>query len=638
MQTTQWLLDQRQGVRNVNDIKTWLAELPLLDARTAQHRLIALLTELDECAIAPGDLLPMLEALRRPVVQAQAAYSARYAGKAAPLAHSERTAYAHARTLWQAFEAAYTRAARFDWSEAKVYVGQATVRESAQQMIAQALPWQRALWCAVQRLREAPRAHRRSAAGEWASALAIVQQAQAAGIVDTDIRDSHHPKGHTTIGATLVRALLTERLTERLSERLTTSAQLFSASEYDAASALAERWAHRVQLLAPSRPKDDEPTLDHASAAREEARRAQLLSLSVHAAEFELEIKSLRRALRALVTNPAAVADDDQLLKALPQGLAEKLESVWLPPAPKHQFKLARAAQAGSSLSAQFAAAHQLEQAMLQRGLPLAGEGAALVAVALDASACTLLATGAPFAVPLHARSQYEYTRQEAERLFVFQHGDALGAAQRATDTAELTARYESWQVRAGWRREEAQPSGIFNEASTHSRQSSIQIRLLRPLDQAGARVRVGQLIAFSVINPLQPAGTPCVGLVRWACEHDEVALDLDDPTTRAATDSAPHLELGIELFTQKTLGIALQTAKPNQATQWIAAYQLDPAPIIGQAHLLIPAGLAQVGSVLDWADQQGKHQATVHAMIERSAESGAPGAMDQVMVTRHRG
>ena len=633
MQTTQWLLDQRQGVRTVSDIKTWLAELPLLDARTAQHRLIALLTELDERAIAPGDLLPMLEALRRPVVQAQAAYSARYAGKAVPLAHSERTAYAHARTLWQAFEAAYTRAARFDWSEAKVYVGQATVRETAQQMIAQALPWQRALWCAVQRLREAPRAHRLNSAADWASALAIVQQAQAAGIVDTDIRDSHHPKGHTTIGATFVRALLGDRLTR--------SAQLFSASEYDAASALAERWAHRAQLLALGRPKEDEPTLDHASAAREEARRAQLLSLAVHGAEFELEIKSLRRALRALVTNPAAVAEDDQLLKALPQGLAEKLESAWLPPTPQHQFnqiKRARAAKAVSAISAQFAAAHQIEQAMLQRGLPLAGEGAALVAVALDASACTLLATGAPFAVPLHARSQYEYTRQEAERLFVFQHGDALGAAQRATDTAELTARYESWQARSGWRREEAQSIIVYQEASAHSSKESIQIMLLRPLDQAGTRVRVGQFIAFSVVNPLQPAATPCVGLVRWTCEHDELALDLDDPTTRAATDSAPHLELGIELFTQSTLGIALQTGKPNQPSQWLPAYQLDPTPIIGQAHLLIPAGLAQIGSTLTWADAQGKHQATVHAIIERSAERGAPGAMDQVMVTQHRG
>ncbi len=581
MQQTEWLLEQRYGVTTARAAKHWLSEIPISDTRAAQHSFCALLDELDEQAISAGELLPILETLRASIIDVQAAYSARYAGKPVPLAHAERVAFDHTVALWQRLEAAYQRTAEFDWS------GGVVRGDQAGDQTAQALPWQRALWCAVQRLQEYPRGHRAIPPGGWASALRILHLAEQGAIADTPVRDRHHPKGLTTIEATFVRGLLSHA-----------AAQL-PLKEYDAACLVAQRWAHRATLM-PDSPSS-ERTLDFAAAKRYER---DVRRMSVEDADFGLNVQRLRRALQTLISNPDSVPEDDAVLRTLPQTTATRLLHLWNAKDPNvRQFARHRVSLAGDALSAK----ETIGGALRTVGVTLA----------LDVQTAYLIVAGTPFAPPAHVRSSLDYTREEAERLFIFQHG---GNAHHEADIGLLAARLEAWQV--------------LDESATG-------FRLARPLDGSGsapARVRAGQLVALAmVVESIAAAGSkpaksvpkavPVLCVIRWVRESTGVVVE--------EGALPPSIEIGIELIPGEAQGIAVALPPPpgsdatrKAQTTWTPAYTLRPKigaghsrVITGAVELVLPhsaLGLARVGINLHYADADAKYQATIHEVVER--------------------
>ena len=577
MQQTEWLLEQRYGVTTARAAKHWLSEIPITDTRAAQHSFCALLDELDEQGISAGELLPILETLRASIIDAQAAYSVRYAGKAVPLAHAERVAFDHTVALWQRLEAAYQRTAEFDWSS----------NGGKGDQTAQALPWQRTLWCAVQRLQEYPRGHRAIPPGGWASALRVLHLAEQGAIADTPVRDRHHPKGLTTIEATFVRGLLSQA-----------AAQL-PLKEYDAACLVAQRWAHRATLM-PDSPSS-ERTLDFTAAKRYER---DVRRMSVEDVDFGLNIHRLRRALQTLISNPASVPEDDAVLRTLPPATASRLLKLWNAKDPNvRQFARHRVSLSGDALRAK----DTIGGAPRSTGVTLA----------LDAQTAYLIVAGTPFSPPAHVRSMADYSREEAERLFIFQHS---GSAHTEAEVSLLAARLEAWQVQD---------------------ESTTGFRLCRPLEgssAAPARVRAGQLVALAMVVDATPAfgatpakstpkAVPVLCVIRWVRESTGVVVE--------EGALPPSVEMGIELIAGEAQGIAVALPPPpgvdatrKAHTAWTPAYTLRPKAgsghsrvITGSVELVLPhsaLGLARVGTTLMYADAEAKYHATIHEVVER--------------------
>ena len=87
--------------------KKWLGSLPLTNVSSAQQRLLQQIALLNEAAIAPGDLLSTLEALREAVLFVQSELARKFSGKAQPLDANEAAIWARVQTLWLEFADAY---------------------------------------------------------------------------------------------------------------------------------------------------------------------------------------------------------------------------------------------------------------------------------------------------------------------------------------------------------------------------------------------------------------------------------------------------------------------------------------------------------------------------------------------------
>lgn len=94
---------------DAREAKEWLKLLPLINTRQSSLELRELLTELNQCALAPLELLKSLELLREAVHTTAESLQTRFAGKPLPLTPEEKQSWQEAQTLWTLFETAYVR-------------------------------------------------------------------------------------------------------------------------------------------------------------------------------------------------------------------------------------------------------------------------------------------------------------------------------------------------------------------------------------------------------------------------------------------------------------------------------------------------------------------------------------------------
>ncbi len=87
--------------------KRWIESLPLTNVESSQHALTRQISLLRQAALAPLELLRVLEALREPAAYVQDELARKYAGKPQPLEAAEAAWWARALNLWQEFIAAY---------------------------------------------------------------------------------------------------------------------------------------------------------------------------------------------------------------------------------------------------------------------------------------------------------------------------------------------------------------------------------------------------------------------------------------------------------------------------------------------------------------------------------------------------
>ena len=87
--------------------KRWIESLPLTNLQSAQRSLTEQIAQVRQAAIAPGELLRMLEALHEPVHYVQTELARKYTAKPLPLDSNEAVLWTRTLGLWEEFTAAY---------------------------------------------------------------------------------------------------------------------------------------------------------------------------------------------------------------------------------------------------------------------------------------------------------------------------------------------------------------------------------------------------------------------------------------------------------------------------------------------------------------------------------------------------
>ncbi len=87
--------------------KKWLETLPLTNVAGAQQTLLQQLGLLQASAIAPSELLRVLETLRDTVIYVQSELACKFTGKSLPLDANEMATWSRVHTLWQCLAEAY---------------------------------------------------------------------------------------------------------------------------------------------------------------------------------------------------------------------------------------------------------------------------------------------------------------------------------------------------------------------------------------------------------------------------------------------------------------------------------------------------------------------------------------------------
>ena len=195
MQQSEFMLNQRPGVTSARGAKAWLRELPLSDARSAHHAVVAMLSEWEETPTAPLARLEILETVRGHVAEIDAQYAARYAEKPLPLGIQERNAFQHAQVLWRSMAAAYLECF------------EASLEDAVDLAPHRALCLARAGAYFCQTLMGRLRSGQAQDADLCDDLEHLAELAAEHEVLDVIVRDSLHPRGCTNVAATYRRAL-----------------------------------------------------------------------------------------------------------------------------------------------------------------------------------------------------------------------------------------------------------------------------------------------------------------------------------------------------------------------------------------------------------------------------------------------
>lgn len=174
----------------------WLHNVPLINVSPAHSRLLGQLEELNCCDIAPAERLRILEALIEPVAFVQAEQAKKFAYRALLLAKQERDILHQVMALWDALAHGYQRGIMAFAAGAPGLGGQ------------EPLLYQRALWCAAQRLREHYRSFHDFEAEEWGMLHRLYALAEDRRVLQVPVSDPVNKEQKITCHETYCRALL----------------------------------------------------------------------------------------------------------------------------------------------------------------------------------------------------------------------------------------------------------------------------------------------------------------------------------------------------------------------------------------------------------------------------------------------
>jgi hypothetical protein len=101
--------EQKPAFLDAAECAAWLARVPLANVSLAQPILLRQLNLLHRHELPPGERFAILEALRQPVIEVQAAAAAIFAGRPLPLANPEQAALERTLEVWSILAQGYLR-------------------------------------------------------------------------------------------------------------------------------------------------------------------------------------------------------------------------------------------------------------------------------------------------------------------------------------------------------------------------------------------------------------------------------------------------------------------------------------------------------------------------------------------------
>jgi hypothetical protein len=220
--------------------KAWLEHVPLANVATAQHQILAQVTEFNRHATRALTRLATLEALREAVNFVQIEQAKRFTNRALPMAEAESAVFDDTIELWEQMRIGYLRCAEG-----------ATKGETG--MAAQgALACQRALAYTGLKMFHHYRAYRQVPAAEWRALHDGYARAERLGVAEAPVKDYLNRDVHeTSPRIAYVRAVLMGMANpNELSQRQLTFAAF-----------LLERWAEKVEVARAPVEEGDVPPL-----------------------------------------------------------------------------------------------------------------------------------------------------------------------------------------------------------------------------------------------------------------------------------------------------------------------------------------------------------------------------------------
>ena len=438
---SEFLLNQRSGIASARGAKEWLKELPLTDARAAQHSVAALIAELDDADMGARDRLEIMETMRGHIAEIGARYAVRYAAKPLPLGLAERTAFLHACALWRSQAALYMRCAL------------AAIGDECELAPHRALCLSRAAGFHCDVLIGRARAGQADDPAIFDELRRIAEIAAEQQVLDAPVRDSLHPRGVTSVAATYRRALL-----------IWLGADLGVGREREAMFDLARAWEHKTTLSWP--PIDGAGTPGGAGAAvpspgvpaGTEGPRVRMRAISIGCRTHLLDLTALARSLHRRLRKLAA---------------GEPAESLRLPPSLQHAGAAGVLRRLAGVWCGDTSVPVDARRAPTPAGVAAGGRcPVALCGAGDDFAAMYCMVEGKAFALDQVADIT---SRSRFDELFVFQHA---GRARFEARTHAAARGFEEWHITG-------EVAGGF--------------RLARA--RAGARFKSGQLVAMRMRN-----------------------------------------------------------------------------------------------------------------------------------------
>ena len=433
---SEFLLNQRPGIASARGAKEWLKDLPLTDARAAQHSVAALIAELDDADMSARDRLEIMETMRGHIAEIGARYAVRYAAKPLPLGLAERTAFLHACALWRRQATVYMRCAL------------AAIGDECELAPHRALCLSRAAGFHCEVLVGHARAGQADDPAIFDELQRIAEIAAEQQVLDAPVRDSLHPRGVTSVGATCRRALL-----------IWLGTDLGVGREREAMFDLARAWEHKTTLAWPRIGGADAAVPPPDVLAGTEGPRVRLRAIRIGRRTYVLDVTALARSLHRRLRKLAA---------------GEPAESLRLPSSLQHACAAGVLRRLAGVWCGDVSVPVDARRAPASAGVaPVGGCPVALSSAGDDFAAMYCMVEGKAFVLDEVADIT---SRSRFDELFVFQHA---GRARFEASTHATTRAFEEWHITG-------EVAGGF--------------RLARA--RVGARFKTGQLVAMRLRHP----------------------------------------------------------------------------------------------------------------------------------------
>lgn len=531
MNQSDFLPASRPLLADLKSCEQWLARAYLTDPRQACNELTLLLEQLEEAPPRHLAYLDILERLRKPLAAAQEELAKKFLAKALPLGHLENAAFEQSYDLWRALIRGYRRLLR-----AALKSSAANTTQAAHPQLAGRLPLlcQRSLEATGELLATFWLARREVDPDLWQLLHDLYATAESGGFADLEPATGPSTTARSCTATYLRPVLLHLAHPYGLSGR-----------EFQLTRRWAYRWSHKPRLVATiGRGCAYRLDLAEGAGARWITAGDSCGNAAVGCRYIDMSAlaRSLKGRQRRLAEGamPAELGLGADCAPALCGALLSQLVSAWTE-APKTRQFPRRQQVAPTELVAGFAAIH-------------------------------LAISGRPFDSGLR---QWDYSRRDAEHIYIFQHAPALTDKKAALQTAPLL---EQWET--------------LDESANGFRLSG---------KAPGARLQHRQLVA------LRPQGAKQLILaeVRWLVSGHDNALVIG---ARALPGIA------------RACMVRITSDDPARQEAYTQAFLLPVAPGLAPS-LILPPGWYQSGRTIDLCLDGGTFLVSLFGLLGRGAD-----------------